>query len=389
MELAFKQPIIDAVMHADAAPNTALVGGYLRALHGRRDTSKWLLSIQELSQGPDAERFFPAVLMQSGITDEAATVLSDLVRRGTLPAYYLQGFIFGGEIRNLSPDAFASWISLLLAENDQLATIAALQLLHHYGKPDRLKEVSPDLIEAVLLHDTLFEKERAEHRGAHRDYDWSEVAREFLREHPEERVAFAKKLLENMGEDSVVLSRFGPSYAQQFLAQIAKELPSEVWAIAAPRLGPPIDWRAHTIKDWLRGSDLSFDETHAEAILSSVPPQGLWDWVDYHAFELGYLAHVYARTYLAAANDTDKTFCVYFRVLEVTNQTTINVLPDFMPPDKLEICRVRANGVDVTADRKPEIPNDFRISLAGLEGTASSDGMIELAVTFKALTASA
>ena len=111
--------------------------------------------------------------------------------------------------------------------------------------------------------------------------------------------------------------------------------------------------------------------------------------IGYHAFELGYLAHVYTRTYLAAANDTDKTFCVYFRVLEVTNQTTINVLPDFMPPDKLEICRVRANGVDVTADRKPEIPNDFQISLAGLEGTASSDGMIELAVTFKALTASA
>jgi len=65
------------------------------------------------------------------------------------------------------------------------------------------------------------------------------------------------------------------------------------------------------------------------------------------------------------------------------------VLPDFMPPGKLEICRVRVNGGDVTVDRKPEIPNDFQISLAGLEGTASSDGMIELAVTFKALAASA
>ena len=56
---------------------------------------------------------------------------------------------------------FASWIALLLAENDQRATVAALQLLHHYGKSDRLNRVSRELIEAVLLHDRLFDQARA------------------------------------------------------------------------------------------------------------------------------------------------------------------------------------------------------------------------------------
>jgi hypothetical protein len=42
-------------------------------------------------------------------------------------------------------------------------------------KPDRLADVPPDLIEAVLLSDTLFEEERKDFRS-HSDYDWAEVA---------------------------------------------------------------------------------------------------------------------------------------------------------------------------------------------------------------------
>jgi hypothetical protein len=278
--LTFKEPIIEAIGRAGTSPNTGLLGGYLRALH-ELDASKWLSIVQELSKGPESKRLFPAVVMQSGLTDEAAAVLTELVRRGEFPAYYLQGFIFGGEIRNLSPNAFALWISLLVAENDQRATIAGLKLLHHYGKSDRLTEISPELIEAVLLHNTLFEKERADSRGSHHDFDWAEVTREFLREHPEKRLAFAKKLLESMGHDTVVLSRFGHSYTRQLLGQIARELPSEVWVITAPLLGPPIDWRANTIKDWLQGGAFSFGgRANQEAILNSVPRQNLWDWVD-------------------------------------------------------------------------------------------------------------
>jgi hypothetical protein len=44
------------------------------------------------------------------------------------------------------------------------------------------------------------------------------------------------------------------------------------------------------------------------------------------------------------------------------------VLPDFLPPGKLEISRIRANGVDVTSDRKPPQRNFFQIN--GLQGGA-------------------
>ena len=109
--------------------------------------------------------------------------------------------------------------------------------------------------------------------------------------------------------------------------------------------------------------------------------------IGYHAFELAYLAHVYTRTFVAAGGGSDNTFCLYFKVQSRSDLTSINVLPDFMPPGKMEICRIRANGIDVTDARKPANPNDFQISLKDLKGSPGS-GLIELVVEFKALAAS-
>jgi hypothetical protein len=111
--------------------------------------------------------------------------------------------------------------------------------------------------------------------------------------------------------------------------------------------------------------------------------------IGYHAFELSYLAHIYTRTFVAAGSGSDNSFCMYFNVMESPDQTSINVLPDFMPPGKLEVCKVFANGVDVTADRKPDDPNEFQIALGGLTGSVNNDGMIALVVEFKALATTA
>jgi hypothetical protein len=106
--------------------------------------------------------------------------------------------------------------------------------------------------------------------------------------------------------------------------------------------------------------------------------------IGYHAFELSYLAHVYTRAFVAAGDGSDNSFCLYFKIRESDDQTSVNVLPDFMPPGKVEICRIRANGIDVTSDRKPDTPDDFQIELHGLRSLAG-DGMIDLVVEFKAI----
>jgi mannose/cellobiose epimerase-like protein (N-acyl-D-glucosamine 2-epimerase family) len=109
--------------------------------------------------------------------------------------------------------------------------------------------------------------------------------------------------------------------------------------------------------------------------------------IGYHAFELAYLAHLYIRAFVSAGGGSDNSFCLYFKVMPNPNLTSINVLPDFMPPGKVEIIRIHANGLDVTDARKSPDVNNFQISIDDL--TPSSDGMIELAVSFKGLGASA
>jgi mannose/cellobiose epimerase-like protein (N-acyl-D-glucosamine 2-epimerase family) len=106
--------------------------------------------------------------------------------------------------------------------------------------------------------------------------------------------------------------------------------------------------------------------------------------IGYHAFELAYLAHVYMRTFVAGGGGSDNSFCLYFKVQENPNQTSINVLPDFMPPGKIAIGRIRANGIDVTDQRKPANADDFKVSLKDLKGSGT-DRMIELVVELRGL----
>jgi hypothetical protein len=65
----------------------------------------------------------------------------------------------------------------------------------------------------------------------------------------------------------------------------------------------------------------------------------------YHAFELDYLAHIYQLAYLPRARREHTTFCLHFRPDAASNLGSINVLPDFLGPDALEIDSVEIDGV--------------------------------------------
>ncbi|MEE6177732.1 AGE family epimerase/isomerase [Mycobacterium sp. 050134] len=98
----------------------------------------------------------------------------------------------------------------------------------------------------------------------------------------------------------------------------------------------------------------------------------------YHVFELNYLAHIYQRTHLL--QDDDRGFCLYFRVRHNPQQTTINVLPDFLPTARVEINTVRVGGNDCSA-QKPDDPNDFQVHIDA-DTPTNPDGTIDLVVEF-------
>ncbi|NJO56028.1 MAG: hypothetical protein HC834_06315, partial [Rhodospirillales bacterium] len=74
--------------------------------------------------------------------------------------------------------------------------------------------------------------------------------------------------------------------------------------------------------------------------------------------------------------------CARVSVENNPNQTSVNVLPDFMPPGKLTIQRIRANGLDVTETHKPRNADDFQVSLKEL-GVSKGSGLIELEIEFE------
>lgn len=98
----------------------------------------------------------------------------------------------------------------------------------------------------------------------------------------------------------------------------------------------------------------------------------------YHAFELNYLAHLYIRAYVvnSAQRGEDADFCLYYRVSANCGQDSINVVPDFFPPGKVRIEKITVNGIDRTADLKPNSTDDYQVRLE------SSMFDVEMAVQF-------
>ena len=100
----------------------------------------------------------------------------------------------------------------------------------------------------------------------------------------------------------------------------------------------------------------------------------------YHVFELNYLADLYLRTHLL--QEGDRGFCLYFRVQRHPEQTTINVLPDFFPQERVEIKTVRAGGIDRTQQLKPNNIDEFQVRIDGEDIATNPDGSIDLVVEF-------
>ncbi|MGK3986309.1 hypothetical protein WME99_24900 [Sorangium sp. So ce136] len=65
----------------------------------------------------------------------------------------------------------------------------------------------------------------------------------------------------------------------------------------------------------------------------------------YHTFELSYMAHVYNRSHVGDGEE-QRALCLYFKPDHRSGLTSINVLPDFLPPGQLEISQIFIDDVE-------------------------------------------
>ena len=104
--------------------------------------------------------------------------------------------------------------------------------------------------------------------------------------------------------------------------------------------------------------------------------------IGYHAFELAYLGHLYTRTHVADGDGTDNSFCLYFKIDSIEPQQSINVLPDFMPPGRVRISSVRANGQHVTDSLNPANLAEYQVPTGAMVPDPQS-GTVEIVVEFE------
>jgi len=65
----------------------------------------------------------------------------------------------------------------------------------------------------------------------------------------------------------------------------------------------------------------------------------------YHVFELDFLIHIYHRAYYPRKQQDHSVFCLHFKPSKDMCARSINVLPDFLGPDSLEVVDVTINGI--------------------------------------------
>ncbi len=104
--------------------------------------------------------------------------------------------------------------------------------------------------------------------------------------------------------------------------------------------------------------------------------------IGYHAFELAYLAHLYTRTYVAAEGGPDNSFCLYFKIWRSERQKSINVAAD-VQSGRVQITRVRANGVDMTEELDPANLAKYQIPTDAIPPDPVNE-TVELIVEFQA-----
>jgi hypothetical protein len=145
----------------------------------------------------------------------------------------------------------------------------AADLYHfYYLMGDTHLPMPRDLTSSLLTADAFFRSPEDSTTNLSREYDWNEVAEEFVRIYPDDALPLGRKLLEHFGEDRSVIGGFR-SEAQKVLNRILRSHPKELWADIELYLTPPLDSRAFRIRHWLRGG-----------AMLAIPADLVWKWIE-------------------------------------------------------------------------------------------------------------
>ncbi len=276
--LSLLSMITEAQKNASENASAYFLGGYLRVLF-EQDQQRWEELLDSFSQDEKLRAWVPELTWRTGkVSDRAALRVLRLADEGIADIGHFRMFVYGGATSGLSGEAFREWIEFLLSHPDAYAAYIALDLYsHYYLAKDARHSLPEELTLRLLTSPSLLQESEAARHDQMASYHWTLIGKAFVRLYPARSLELADTMLEHFGEGGAILGGFR-SKTHSVLAEILQQHPEETWVRITEYLGPPIDLRAHLIKDWLRGED--FWGREEEGALSLIRPEAVWRWVD-------------------------------------------------------------------------------------------------------------
>jgi hypothetical protein len=284
--------LIKAQREGSGNVSAYFLGGYFRALF-EKDQNMWEEQLGAIAEDEKLNLWLPELTWRSGMTDRAALRLLDLAQKGIISLEHFSMFGVGGVLKDISEGVYQRLCTFLLEQEKYTAINIALDLHFFYYIHKTSKPPLPEgLTLRLLTHKSLFQKSE-KRRGQMDEYHWTGIGKAFIQTYPEKAPELAEIILEHFNEDGTILEGFF-SPTQSVLDEITEKCPAEVWEKIKKYLGPPMDTRAFSIREWLKGGDLFHEK---ESAMSFIPLKKVWEWVDEDVEErASYLASFVPKT---------------------------------------------------------------------------------------------
>jgi len=268
--------ILDFQKNASEKGSGFFLGGYLLKI-SETNPNTWTKTMMDISSDQKLLRYFAELAFRSGITDEIAMLLLDLIKEHKLEIKELNWFVLGSVTNRLSTKVVTLWIEQMLDTNKQDVITNALAMFDSFFIHRQPKSLDEKLTLRLLTHDVFFGKNFPSIHNTMLDYYWQQIGFEFCKQFPEKSLILADKILESMDESGPLVHSH--SQVIEVLDRISKTSPNEVWELVTKYVYLPYDERGYAIVNWMRG-DL-FSRKVENTFLEYVDFQKIFDWIDH------------------------------------------------------------------------------------------------------------
>lgn len=248
------------------------LAGYLSVVHND-NLIEWELILSQIAANAKLYMLLPSLIARCGTSRKVELLVDQLITSKRLKANHLGIFALGKVIIDVPEETFQRWIEFLLANEEDIGVVIALDLYQTYYITEPQEHKLPDNLTLRILKAPYFSKSlQSGFRGSMEDYYWSLVSKEFIRLYPNQSLILAEIALNNWGVKGTVFESKSEAL-ESVLREVSKIHPNKLWLIIEKLIGPPITVTAFSITDWLKGSGLFSEE--------KFDPQLMWKWVEH------------------------------------------------------------------------------------------------------------